>query len=56
MYLISLFLVIGIYLLIWDCNVLKKKKLNKEYNISKFIGISYIVVSFGYFIYYVNRR
>ncbi|WP_445330190.1 CLC_0170 family protein [Tepidibacter sp. Z1-5] len=56
MYLSSLFLIVGIYMLTWDCNVLKKKKLNKEYNISKFIGIVYIMISFAYFIYYVNRR
>ena len=56
MYVISLFLIVGIYMLIWDCNVLKKKKLKKEYNIAKFIGGAYIVFSFGYFIYYVNRR
>ncbi|WP_408648296.1 CLC_0170 family protein [Tepidibacter aestuarii] len=56
MYESSLFLIVGIYMLVWDCNILKKKKLNKEFNIAKFIGSAYIVVSFAYFIYYVNRR
>ncbi|WFD10127.1 CLC_0170 family protein [Tepidibacter hydrothermalis] len=56
MYVISLFLIVGIYILIFDCDMLKKKKLYREYNMAKFIGLSYIAVSFGYFIYYVNRR
>ncbi|WP_187296342.1 CLC_0170 family protein [Tepidibacter mesophilus] len=56
MYIIGLLLIVGIYMLVWDCNILKKKKLNKEYNIAKFLGISYIAMSAAYYIYYVNRR
>jgi len=56
MYVDSLFLIVGIYMLTWDCNTLKKKKLNKEYSIARFIGISYIAISVVYFIYYINRR
>ncbi|SHK48817.1 CLC_0170 family protein [Tepidibacter formicigenes] len=56
MYNFFLFLAVGLYLFFWDCYILKKKNLRKDYKIARVIGLVYVTVSFGYVIYYSFMR
>ncbi|KXZ38889.1 hypothetical protein SAMN05661008_01698 [Alkalithermobacter thermoalcaliphilus JW-YL-7 = DSM 7308] len=56
MYSFFLILFSGVFLYFADAKTLKIKGLIKEYKIAKFLGLVYIIGSFGYLVYSGLRR